>query len=379
MRRAGGALAGVKVVEMAGMGPTPFCAMWLSDMGAEVITVAPPPGRGAGMPLPVDQDPLWRGRARVELDLKAPEAVAAVLALLARADVLLEGFRPGVMERLGLGPQQALAANPSLVYGRMTGWGQEGPLAAAAGHDPNYLSLTGALHAIGPADGAPVPPLNLVGDFGGGAMFLAAGVLAALLHARSGGGGQVVDAAIVDGALALMGPIYGMRAGGLWDDSRGRNLLDGGAPFAKAYRTADDRYVMTAAIEPKFYAALLEGLGLAADTLPAREQRANWPELERRFAAAFVSRTRDEWTRVFEGKDACVSAVLDMAEAPAHPHNLARQSFTPVRGSPTPVAAPRFSATPGLAVDRPDEAPSELLARWGVDGAVSSRLRGARA
>lgn len=374
MSRRPGPLAGVKVVEMAGMGPTPFCAMWLSDMGAEVLTIAPPPGRAPGMPLPIEKDPLWRGRARIELDLKDAEAVRSVLALLARADVLLEGFRPGVMERLGLGPQEALAANPALVYGRMTGWGQEGPLAAVAGHDPNYLSITGALHAIGPAGGAPVPPLNLVGDFGGGAMFLAAGVLAALVHARGGGGGQVVDAAIVDGALALMAPIYGMRAAGLWDDRRGQNLLDGGAPFARAYRTSDDHYVMTAAIEPKFYAALLQGLGLDADTLPSRNRRENWPLLEERFAAVFRTRTRDAWAQVFEGQDACVSPVLDMGEAPSHPHNVARQAFTGVRGAQIPAAAPRFSATPAAAVDRSGEPASALLARWGLDAASAARL-----
>src|SRR2546427_1916986 len=256
---------------MAGMGPAPFAAMLLADMGADIITVAAPAGRASEMPLSFEEDPLWRGRTRIELDLKQPTAVARVLALAAHADVLIEGFRPGVMERLGLGPEQVWAQQPKLVYGRMTGWGQEGPLAMAAGHDPNYLAITGALYSIGHPDRPPVPPLNLVGDFGGGALFLVTGVLAALPHVRSGGTGQVVGPAIVDRALAFVGPTYSMRHAGMWPGGRGENLLDGGAPFGRAYETADGRHMVVAAIEPKFYAALLDGLGLDPKTVPARD------------------------------------------------------------------------------------------------------------
>lgn len=361
-----GPLRGLRVVEMAGMGPAPFCAMWLSDMGAEILTVAPPGKSGSGMPLPVDRDPLWRGRARIELDLKDPIQRLTALSAIDRAEVLIEGFRPGVMERLGLGPELLLGRNARLVYGRMTGWGQNGPMASVAGHDPNYLAVTGALHSIGPAEGPPVPPLNLVGDFGGGAMFLCAGVLAAVMHARTTGQGQIVDAAIVDGALALMAPLYAMRAHGLWSDSRGSNLMDGGAPFARAYRTADGRWVMTAAIEPNFYKALVEGLGLDPDLLPDRADRRNWPALEVTFARAFASRSRDEWSQVFGTMDACVTSVLSMAEAPYHPHLVERKAFTLVDGHPIPAAAPRFSHTPADRVDRQGEPAVELLSRWGV-------------
>lgn len=371
-----GPLAGIKVVEMAGMGPVPFAATWLSDMGAQVLTIDPPGDRGAGMPLPTDKDPLWRGRARISVDLKSQAGREAVQGLVTRADVLLEGFRPGVMERLGLGPEPLLAQQPRLVYGRMTGWGQDGPMASVAGHDPNYLALTGALHAIGAAGGPPVPPLNLVGDFGGGAMVLVAGVLAALLKVRAGGPGQVIDASIVDGALQLMAPIYGMRAQGLWDDRRGRNLLDGGAPFAKAYETADGKYIMTAAIEGKFYQALLEGLGLDAASVPDRRQPTNWPALETTLAAAFRTRTRDEWAAVFEGRDACVSPVLDMGEAPSHPHLRVRGAFGLFQGQPMPVTAPRLSATPAAPLDRPPRDAGVLLADWGLPASQADLLTG---
>ncbi|HSV58314.1 MAG TPA: CaiB/BaiF CoA-transferase family protein [Variovorax sp.] len=361
-----GPLAGLKVLEMAGMGPAPFAAMLLADMGADIITVAAPAGRASEMPLSFDKDPLWRGRTRIELDLKQPAAVARVLDLAAHADVLIEGFRPGVMERLGLGPEQLWARQPALVYGRMTGWGQQGPLAMAAGHDPNYLALTGALYSIGHPDRPPVPPLNLVGDFGGGALFLVTGVLAALLRVRGGGAGQVVDAAIVDGALALMGPTYSMRHAGLWPGGRGENLLDGGAPFGRAYETADGRHMVVAAIEPKFYAALLDGLGLDLMAVPARDDPRHWPELQRLFAGTFKSRSRDEWVRIFESRDACVSPVLDLLEAPRHPHLRARQSFVSVQGWPTPAPAPRFSKTPSETAPRRAEPLPAVLQAWGL-------------
>jgi alpha-methylacyl-CoA racemase len=370
----GGPLQGLRVVEMAGMGPVPFCATWLSDMGADVVTVAPPVLRGPGMPLPVDQDPLWRGRPRMALDLKRIGDRERLLAMLDVADVLLEGFRPGVLERMGLAPDLLLQRRPRLVIGRMTGWGQDGPEAQVAGHDPNYLAITGALHSIGSAEGGPVPPLNLVGDFGGGAMFLCAGVLAAVMHARQSGRGQVVDASIVDGSLALMAPIYAMRAHGLWRDERASNLLDGGAPFARAYRTSDDRWMMTAAIEPQFYDALVKGLGLSAEALPDRYERANWPLIQQQFERAFAARSRSEWEFAFYGTDACVTPVLTLAEAPGHAHLAARGAFAMVEGHPIPVAAPRLSATPAAEVDRKREPLPRLLERWGVEPSPTSVL-----
>lgn len=368
----GGPLRGLRVVELAGMGPVPFCATWLSDMGADVLTVAPPVQKGPGMPLQVDQDPLWRGRPRLALDLKLSGDRDRLLAMLDVADVLLEGFRPGVLERMGLAPDQLLQRRPRLVIGRMTGWGQDGPEAQTAGHDPNYLAITGALHAIGSAEGGPVPPLNLVGDFGGGAMFLCAGVLAAVMHARQSGRGQVVDASIVDGSLALMAPIYAMKAHGLWRDERASNLLDGGAPFARAYRTADDRWMMTAAIEPQFYDALVKGLGLASAALPDRFERANWPLIQLRFEQAFAARSRSEWELTFAGTDACVTPVLTLTEAPEHAHLAARGAFAMVEGHPIPVAAPRLSATPAADVGRKREPLQRLLERWGVDQSATN-------
>lgn len=351
---------------MAGMGPTPFCAMLLADMGADIITVGAPAGRASEMPLSFDKDPLWRGRTRIELDLKQPAAIETVLALAARADMLIEGFRPGVMERLGLGPETALARNASLVYGRMTGWGQDGPLAMVAGHDPNYLSITGALSCIGYPDRPPVPPLNLVGDFGGGALFLAMGLLAALLQVRAGGSGQVVDAAIVDGALAMMGPVYTMQHAGLWPGGRGENLLDGGSPFGRAYETSDGGYMVVAAIEPKFYAALLSGLALNPATIPTRDDPSQWPELHGLFATVFKSKSREEWTRVFDGRDACVTPVLGLHEAPHHPHNVVRKAFNVQDNIPVPAPAPRFSVTPGETAPRRSAADlRSVLQAWG--------------
>jgi alpha-methylacyl-CoA racemase len=354
-----GPLAGLRVVEMRGMGPGPFCGMLLADMGAEIVCVSPP-----GAP-PLDpRDPLMRGRTTLSLDLKSPEGRDRLLAIVAKADVVIEGFRPGVMERLGLGPDACLALNPRLVYGRMTGWGQDGPLAQAPGHDPNYIALTGALSTIGYPDRPPVQPLALVGDFGGGALYLATGILAALLSARETGKGQVVDAAIVDGAASLMSAFYGLNGVGHWSKTRRDNVYDGAAPFGTVYETADGGYVAVVPLEPKFYAAFLQALGLDPAELPDRNDKANWPALRERFAAVFRTRTRDEWAKL-EAGDGCITPVLDMDEAPRHPHNLARGVFVETANGPLPGPAPRFSATPSkLAGDgaRADQ----LLKAWGL-------------
>ncbi len=365
-KEASGPLNDVRVIEMAGLGPGPFCAMMLADMGADVLRIDRPPRE------PARRDPrtdlLNRGRRSVAVDLKHPQGAAAVLRLVERADVLIEGFRPGTMERLGLGPDTCLARNARLIYGRMTGWGQSGPLAHAAGHDINYIALSGALHAIGPSDGPPVPPLNLVGDFGGGGMYLAFGIVCALLEARRSGRGQVIDAAMTDGAASLLTMIFGLRAAGLWSDARGTNMLDGGAPFYGTYETADRRYVAIGPIEPKFYRELLGRLGQAAEDLPPREERTAWPALHEKFAALFRTRTREEWSRVLEGTDACFAPVLAPGEAPLHPHNKHRQTFIDIDGVVQPAPAPRFSRTPG-AVQRPPPRPGEhgtdALREWG--------------
>jgi alpha-methylacyl-CoA racemase len=369
--RLNGPLAGVRVVELSGLGPAAFCVMLLADMGAEVLRVASP-GRETTFPVPETLDPIWRGRSSLVLALKHSDDRARMLAILSRADIFIEGFRPGVIERLGLGPEVCLGANPRLVIGRMTGWGQTGPLAQAPGHDPNYLALTGALHAIGYAHLPPCQPLNLVADFGGGALYLAMGVLAALLHARSTGRGQVVDAAMLDGVTSLMGMIYTLHNHGFWRDERGANLLDGGAPFGGTYETADGKYVVVCALEPRFYSALLRALELDESTLPSQHDRSGWPELRARFAAAFKAKTRDEWTRLLEGSDACVTPVLSMSEAPQHPHNRARGVF--VGDQPTPAAAPRFSATPTAHAPARGPAPAQLLARWGLDATLIDAL-----
>ncbi len=342
-----GPLASLRVIEFAGMGPGPFCGMLLADLGADLVLVERPGGHPAGMTLPRPIDVMHRGKRSVALDLKDPADARAALAIVSRADVLIEGFRPGVMERLGLGPDVCLAANPRLVYGRMTGWGQQGPLAPRAGHDITYLAASGALHAIGRRDAAPQIPLNLVGDFGGGALYLAFGVLAAVLHARDTGQGQVVDVAIVDGVASMLSPIYAMLSAGFWRDRRGVNLLDSGAPFYDVYETADGRHVAVGAIEPQFYAQLLQGLGLDGAELPGQWEFARWRDLRERFAEVFASRTRDQWSAVFEKTDACVSPVLSLGEAAASPHAQARASHR-VEGDRVDVApAPRFSRTPG--------------------------------
>ncbi|SRR5579875_130650 len=359
-----GPLSGVRIVELAAVGPVPFCAMLLADMGAELLRVAPPPRGPPLFPLPESADPIARGRTTITLDLKTTRDRERLIRVLPHADALIEGFRPGVLERLGVGPDACLAANPRLVIGRMTGWGQTGPLAHAPGHDPNYLALTGAMHAIGYPDRPPCPPLNLVADLGGGALYLAMGVLAALLHVRSGGPGQVVDAAMVDGAASLMSMIYSLLNHGLWRDERSANLLDGGCPYGTAYETADGKYVVVCALEPPFYRAFVRALGFDESSLPPRDERASWPRLRELFAAAIRTRTRDEWARLLEGTDACVTPVLSMSEAPNHPHNVARGVFAGEK--PLPGAAPRFSATPTR--HAPAEGPpvAALLEKWGM-------------
>ena len=340
-----GPLTGIRVLELAGVGPAPFCAMLLSDMGADVVRIDRPDPVDLGVPIDERFDLLRRGRRSVVLDLKSAAGLDTAKHLVAKADILIEGFRPGVMERLGLGPDACLASNPRLVYGRVTGWGQDGPLASAVGHDTDYIAVAGVLGAIGPEGGAPVPPLNLVGDFGGGALYLAFGVVCALLEARASGNGQVVDAAMVDCAASLNTGAYAQLANGTWTDARGSNALDGGAPWYSAYETADGEYVCVGAIEPRFYAELLSRLGLAGEDLPAQHDRGGWPRLRERFAGAFRTKTRAEWQALLEGTDACFAPVLSLAEAAAHPHNVARGTFVSVDGVLQPGPAPRFSRT----------------------------------
>lgn len=357
-----GPLAGLRVVEFAGIGPGPFACMLLSDMGADVVTVERP-GKKLGEPSNIT----GRGRTVVLADLKDGAMHEQVLRLLDAADVLVEGFRPGVMERLGLGPDVVAARNPRLVYGRMTGWGQHGPLAQAAGHDLNYIAITGALDAIGPADGAPVPPLNLVGDYGGGSLYLVTGILAALLEARTSGRGQVVDAAITDGVVSLMGNFVGHAMRGIYNERRGSNMLDGGAPYYRTYRTSDGLHVSIGSIEPQFFALLCERAGLPPELHGAQHDRTRWPALAAALEAVFARRTRAEWTALMEGTDICFAPVLPLGEAAMHPHNLARQAFVDVAGVSQPAPAPRFSRTPS-AVQGPPPAsalPIEAVAaRW---------------
>jgi len=374
-----GPLAGVRVVEMVGLGPCPFAAMMLADMGAEVIRIDRQ--RGPGAPAPFDflgsvHDVTARGRRSLALDLKQPAARDIVLALAARADIVIEGFRPGVMERLGLGPEPCLAANPRLVYGRVTGWGQHGPLAQAAGHDINYLALTGMLHAMGRADAPPAPPLNLVGDFGGGAMMLAFGVLCALHEARRSGAGQVVDAAMTDGTAVLMSMMYTLKAMGQWTQERGSNLLDGGAHIYDTYPCSDGKWLSVGAIEPQFYALLLAKCGIEDPAFTAQWDRSLWPVLKEKLAAVLATRTRDGWCALFEGTDACVAPVLDMDEAPAHPHNLSRGTFIDVAGVTQPAPAPRFSRTPaGKPTPPQPDGDAHTLADWGFSTDELTRLR----
>jgi alpha-methylacyl-CoA racemase len=370
-----GPLQGVRVVELASIGPGPFCAMLLADLGAEVLAVDRPATGQGGWPAL-----FARGRSRVAVDLKHLEGPGVVLDLVAGADALVEGFRPGVAERLGIGPEACLARNPRLVYGRVTGWGQEGPLAGSAGHDIDYIALSGALHPVGAAGGPPVPPLNLLGDFGGGGMLLALGVVAALLEAGRSGRGQVVDAAMVDGAALLTTQLHELLAAGLWTDRRGANLLDGAAPFYTVYETADGRHLAVGALEPQFYAELLERVSLAGEDLPPQLDRAGWPLLRDRLAAVFRTRTRDEWCRLLEGTDACVAPVLSLLEAPTHPHNQARATFVDIGGTLQPAPAPRFSRTPSP-TPTPPPAPGDdqakVLAAWGLAQEELARLRAA--
>lgn len=376
-----GPLAGLRVIEMVGIGPCPFAAMMLADMGAEVIRIDRKTAPGADHPYPslgTKYDVMARGRRTLALDLKQAAGRETLLKLCERADVLLEGFRPGVMERLGLGPDLVLARNPRLVMGRVTGWGQDGPLAYAAGHDINYVALSGMLHAMGRNGTPPAPPLNLVGDFGGGGMLLAFGVACAVLEARASGKGQVVDAAMTDGAALLGAMMYGLRAHGSWSDRREANLLDGGAPFYDSYACLDGKFVAVGAIEPQFYARLLELSGAQDPDLNRQWDLARWPELKTRLAALFATRSRDEWCRLLEGTDACFAPVLDMAEAPGHPHNAVRGTFVEIDGVTQPAPAPRFSRT---APDTPKAAgqggPADaVLADWGFAPEAIEALKG---
>jgi alpha-methylacyl-CoA racemase len=375
-----GPLEGIRIVELAGIGPGPFCAMLLSDMGAEVIRV----DRAMMVGQDTDRDGndarfnlLSRGRRNIAVDLKNPVAVDAVLRLIDRADALLEGFRPGVMERLGLGPDLCLARNPKLVYGRMTGWGQDGPIARTAGHDINYIALSGVLHSIGEAGGPPVPPLNLVGDFGGGALYLAMGVLAGIISARSTGQGQVIDCSMVEGSASLMMMMYGAMASGAWIEERGHNRTDGGAHYYRVYETRDGEYVSVGAIEPQFYALLLQHTGLEGADLPEQTDRAHWPEMQQRLALLFKQKTRAEWTEIMQQTDICFAPVLRMSEALAHPHNVHRQSFVEVDGIPQPAPAPRFLGTPTRVQCPParvGEHTDAVLRDWGFFAAEIAEL-----
>ncbi len=364
----GGPLAGIRVLEFAGLGPGPFCGMLLADLGADVVRIDRRGRRGGLVGALGGTSLLDRGKRSIALDLKVPADLAVVRALVARSDVLLEGFRPGVMERLGLGPDEVLAAHPALVYGRMTGWGQTGPLSASAGHDIGYIALTGALGATGRPDERPAPPMNLLGDFGGGGVFLALGALAALISARTTGRGQVVDAAIVDGTAVLTTMIHGLLDGGAWTDRRGINLLDTGAPFYDVYRCADGQFLAVGALEEQFYAALLTGLQLDPRTLPPRDDPALWPALRNRFTEVFATRTRAEWWTVFEGTDACVAPVWSLLEAITDRHNVERGVFVEVDGIVQPAVAPRFSETPGAVgrVPAVGEHDAEIRAELGL-------------
>jgi alpha-methylacyl-CoA racemase len=374
-----GPLQGVKVIELAGIGPGPFCAMLLADMGADVIRIDRAAAVKGGDQSQPPTDVLTRNRRSIGVDLKSPDGVEAVLRLVEQADVIMEGFRPGVTERLGLGPEDCKARNPRIVYGRMTGWGQDGPYAQAAGHDINYIALAGALEPIGRRGQAPVPPLNLVGDFGGGGMFLAFGLVCALLEARQSGEGQVVDAAMVDGAAVLMSMFWGMTAAGVWSPERGTNALDTGAHFYDVYECADGAYISLGSIEPQFYAELLRLSGLGQqDDLPNQMDRSQWPAMKERVAAIFKTKTRDEWCSIMEHTDVCFAPVLSLADAAAHPHNVARQTFVESAGLMQPAPAPRFSRTTAE-LRRPPSHPGqdtdEVLADYGFQQDEIAKLR----
>jgi alpha-methylacyl-CoA racemase len=371
------------VIEFAGIGPAPMCAMMLSDMGADVVRIDRIENAGLGIDLPERFSFLNRGRRSIAIDLKSEAGIQAILKMLDAADALVEGFRPGVMERLGLGPDVCLKHNPKLVFGRVTGWGQDGPLARAAGHDINYIALSGALHAIGRSDDEPpAPPLNLVGDFGGGTLYIVVGILAALLEVQRSGRGQVVDAGMVDGAISLMTATYGMKAAGIYVDKRATNILDGGAHFYNAYETKDGKYVSIGSIEAKFYAELLERLGIDPGTVPPQEDREQWPAMTEKLKAIFLSKTRDEWCAIMENTDVCFAPVLTSEEAPEHPHNKERAAFVECGGVMHPAPAPRFDKTP-CSIKGPAAAPGqhtdEALADWGLSSDEIAALREAKA
>lgn len=372
-----GPLSGVKIVEFAGIGPGPFCGMLLSDMGADVVRIDRK-GGGGGSKFEVGA----RGRRSVAMDLKKPEAVEACLKLIEEADMLQEGFRPGVMERLGLGPDVCLKRNPKLVYGRMTGWGQYGSLAQAAGHDINYISLTGALHAIGRPGEKPVPPLNLVGDFGGGALYLALGMVSALTSARTTGKGQVVDCAMTDGSASLMSMFFGFTASGMWQPEKGTNMLDGGAHFYDTYETSDGKWISIGSIEPQFYALLREKAGLSDELWDAQMDRSKWPEMKEKLEAVFKTKTRDEWCALMEGTDICFAPVLGLDEAMDHPHNKERQTIVEIDGVQQPNVAPRFSGTPSEIQGPPPSVGAhndEALSDWGFSSDEIAALKSADA
>lgn len=377
-----GPLAGLRIVEFAGVGPGPFCAMLLADMGAEVITLDRTVPSGLGIRKEPRFNPTTRSRRSIAVDLKQPEGREAALRLIAKADALIEGHRPGVMERLGLGPDVCLDANPALVYGRMTGWGQDGPMAYAVGHDLNYLAISGVLSLLGPRDRPPAIPLNLLADLGGGGVYLAFGTLAAILSAQRTGQGQVVDAAMLDGVQSLMTHQFGFFASDRWVHEREANFLDGGAPWYNTYETADGKYVSVAPVERKFYDALLEGMGLDPADMPDQLDSSTWPELKARFTAIFRTKTRDEWCAIMEGRDACFAPVLSVNEAMAHPHLNARGAFVEVDGVVQPAPAPRFSRTPAAvrsAPPQPGEHTDAVLSDWGFDAAELQHLRQAGA
>ena len=378
---ASGPLVGYKVIELAGIGPNPMCAMLLADMGAEVIRVDRVVDAGLGIPMEAKYALLDRSRRSIAVDLKQPEGVELILRMVEQSDALIECFRAGVTERLGLGPDDCFGRNPKLVYGRVTGWGQDGPLAKVAGHDINYISLAGAAYPIGGADAPPSPPLNLIGDFGGGGMLLAVGVLAALLEAQKSGRGQVVDAAMTDGVATLMTALYGLHAAGYWTDEREDNILDGGAHFYDCYETADGGYISIASIESKFYAELLERTGFEDPDHAAHKDRTQWREMSEKITALFKTKTRDEWCEVLEGTDICFAPVLNLSEAPNHPHNVARKTFIDENGVMQPAPAPRFSRTPSKIQKAPSPHGGDteaVLSDWGFSGDELAKLKDGR-
>jgi alpha-methylacyl-CoA racemase len=369
-----GPLSGIKIIEIAGIGPGPFCAMMLADLGAEVVRVDRKSNEGKGS----NYDVLNRGRKSIAIDLKNPAGIETVLTLVQGADALLEGFRPGVMERLGIGPDVCMARNPKLIFGRMTGWGQDGPMAQAAGHDINYIALTGALHSIGRKDAPPTPPLNLVGDFGGGGMLLALGITSALLETQKSGKGQIVDAAMTDGSAALMGIIYGQHGRGAWKTDRQANMLDGGAHFYDTYECSDGKFISIGSIEPQFYALLLEKAELTDELYTDQHNRDNWPELKTKIAKVFKTKTRAEWCAIMEYTDVCFAPVLDLEEAPQHEHNKARNTFVEIEGVTQHAPAPRFSRTPSSIPTRPPRAgehTDDILGRWGFSDSEIAALK----